>query len=307
MFFKQQSSMEASFPGLSGWVWRCRHTVDSVVERGRSQVDASFPKERVMIFLSIIAGAVTGIVLGLFGSGGSIVTVPALMYLLHFGAKSSIAMGLGIVAVTAAISSLDNWRRGNVNLKTALLFASFGVFGTYGGTKLGIHAPVVLQLGLFALVMYTSALRMLKARSAGVSPVALPQGSSIVHSLPPNLLRVGGAGIVVGVLTGMVGVGGGFLIVPALVLLADIPMKQAVGTSLAIVTVNAATGFVGYLGHVPINFPIMAVFTVVAVASSFAGTHIAHRLSHEKLKRGFAIFLLVVATYIMVKEIIKIV
>lgn len=260
-----------------------------------------------MIFSSLFAGAATGIVLGLFGSGGSIVTVPALMYLLHFGAKSSIAMGLGIVAVTAAISSLDNWRRGNVNPKTALLFASFGVFGTYGGTKLGIHAPVIVQLGLFALVMYTSALRMLKARPAAVSAGTLPQQPNAARRLSPDLLRVGGAGIVVGVLTGMVGVGGGFLIVPALVLLAGIPMKQAVGTSLAIVAVNATTGFAGYWGHVPIDFPVMGVFTAVAVASSFVGTRIAHRLSQEKLKKGFALFLLVVATYILAKEILKIV
>ncbi len=260
-----------------------------------------------MILFAIFGGVATGAVLGLFGSGGSIVTVPALMYLLHIDAKSSIAMGLGIVAITAAISSLDNWRRGNVNLKTAVLFASFGVFGTYGGTRLGIHAPVVLQLGLLALVMYTSAVRMLQVRPAGVLRVSLPPGAGVVHRLPPNLLRVGGAAVVVGVLTGMVGAGGGFLIVPALVLLADIPMKQAIGTSLAIVAVNAATGFAGYLGNIPIDFPIMTVFAAVAVAASFAGTRIAHRLSQEKLKRGFAVFLMVVATYIIVKNVIKIV
>ncbi|MBZ0092318.1 MAG: sulfite exporter TauE/SafE family protein, partial [Sulfuricellaceae bacterium] len=126
-----------------------------------------------MTSIAILAGMLTGIVLGLFGSGGSIVTVPALMYLLHIEPKSSIAMGLGIVATTATISSVDNWRRGNVNLKTAAFFALFGVVGTYGGTRLGVHAPVIFQLGLFALVMYAASIRMLQSRPAVMASAPL--------------------------------------------------------------------------------------------------------------------------------------
>lgn len=257
-----------------------------------------------MTSIAILAGAVTGIVLGLFGSGGSIVTVPALMYLLHIEPKQSIAMGLGIVAMTATISSVDNWRRGNVNLKTAAFFALFGMAGTYGGARLGVHAPIVFQLGLFALVMFAASIRMLQSRPAAAASTARPGGTGGVSFLPPNLWQVGLAGVAVGVLTGLVGVGGGFLIVPALVLLAGMGMKQAVGTSLAIVAVNAATGFAGYLGAVKIDFAVMAVFAAVAIVGSFVGTRIAHRLPQQKLKQGFAVFLMAVATYIVIKNII---
>ncbi|MDP2154367.1 MAG: sulfite exporter TauE/SafE family protein, partial [Sulfuricella sp.] len=125
-----------------------------------------------MIFLVIISGAITGIVLGLFGSGGSIIAMPALMYLLNVEAKSAIAMSMGIVAVTATISGWDNWRRGNVDLKVAAMFGLFGVIGTYGGARLGVYTPVAVQLTLFALVMYAAAWKMLQVKKQLVPQAA---------------------------------------------------------------------------------------------------------------------------------------
>jgi len=264
-----------------------------------------------MILIAIFAGAATGIVLGLLGSGGSIIAVPALLYLLHIEPKQAIAMSLGIVAVTAAISAWDNWRRGNVDVKVAAVFGLFGVVGTFGGTRLGVHAPVALQLGLFAMVMLAAAWRMLKTKKQPLVQAAQLAGAggpaiSITESenIQAHMAQIALLGIGVGALTGLVGVGGGFLIVPALVLLSGIPMKIAIGTSLAIVAANSSTGFVGYMGTVPVDWGLMASFTVVTVAGSFAGTRLAHRFSQETLKRSFGVFLFFVATYILIKSVI---
>ncbi|MBU0752953.1 MAG: sulfite exporter TauE/SafE family protein [Gammaproteobacteria bacterium] len=254
-----------------------------------------------MLLLVIIAGAATGIVLGLFGSGGSIIAMPALMVLLDVEAKSAIAMSLGIVAVTATITAWDHWRHGNVDTRVALVFGIFGIVGTFAGAKVGVITPVAVQLALFALVMYAAAWKMLK-------PALVPQLSAAGGLPPPEravevrMGHIAAHGIGVGVLTGVVGVGGGFLIVPALALLSGLRMKLAIGTSLAIVAAKSYAGFLGYLGAVPIDWNIMGAFTAVTVAGSFAGTRLAHRFSQETLKRGFGGFLVIVASYILLKS-----
>ncbi len=265
-----------------------------------------------MSLLAIIAGLATGLVLGLFGSGGSIIALPALLYLLHVDPKSAIAISLGVVAVTATVSGLDNWRRGLVDVRIAFVFGLFGVAGTFAGARLGLLTPVVIQLGLFALVMYAAAWRMLK-------PVKLvaPASGGVMNAgggtaaiggcqdfFSPCMGHIALHGIGVGLLTGLVGVGGGFLIVPALVLLSGIPMKTAVGTSLAIVAAKSYAGFAGYMGGVPIDWVVMGGFTVVTVIGSFVGSHFSTRISHDTLKKAFAWFLVVVATYILFKSVI---
>lgn len=261
-----------------------------------------------MLILAILAGAVTGIVLGLLGSGGSIIAVPALLYLLHVEPKQAIAMSLGIVSITATIAAWDNWRRDNVEVRVAAVFGMFGVIGTFGGTRLGVHTPVVLQLGLFALVMLAASWRMLQSKKQQGGQLAVAGGPDVAvaenENIKAHLGQIALLGVGVGALTGLVGVGGGFLIVPALVLLSGIPMKTAVGTSLAIVAANSSTGFAGYVGVVQVDWMIMASFTAVTVAGSFIGTRIAHRFSQETLKRSFGIFLVFVASYILLKSVI---
>lgn len=257
-----------------------------------------------MTILAILAGALTGILLGLLGSGGSIITIPALIYFLRVDPKQAIAMSLGIVAITATITAVNHWRRGNVDLRLAIIFGLFGVAGTCMGTRIGVITPAIIQLTVFAVVMYAAAYRMLKPQRAGLKSA----GADIVRGIPPaelasfNLLQITALGVGVGALTGFVGVGGGFLIVPALVLLSRIPMKRAVGTSLVIVAFNCVTGFIGYMGAVPINYTLLLTFTAVAVAGSFAGAVLSQRISGDALKRSFAIFLVVVATYILLKN-----
>lgn len=265
-----------------------------------------------MLLSALLAGLTTGLVLGLFGSGGSIIALPALMYLLHVEPKSAIAMSLGAVAVTATVSGLDNWRRGLVNARVALVFGLFGAAGTFAGARLGLLTPVVVQLGLFALVMYTAAWRMLRpatprpARAGGVLPAG--GGTAALGGcrdfFSPCMGHIALHGIGVGVLTGLVGVGGGFLIVPALVLLSGIPMKTAVGTSLAIVAAKSYAGFIGYMGGVPIDWAVMGGFTAVTVAGSFVGARFSSRLSQDTLKKAFAWFLVVVGTHILFESVI---
>lgn len=262
-----------------------------------------------MVFSIIFAGLATGLVLGLFGSGGSIIATPALIYLLGVEPKSAIAMSLGIVAVTATIAALDHWKRGNVDVSIAAVFGLFGVAGTYAGARLGVVTPVAIQLTVFALVMYAAAWRMLKPVRLVVSSGEISVSGSTA-ALPctglfsPCMAHIALHGIAVGVLTGFVGVGGGFLIVPALVLLSHIPMKTAVGTSLAIVAAKSYSGFAGYMGAVSIDWALMGGFTAVTVAASFTGTRLAHRFSHDTLKRTFAVFLLFVATYMLLKSVV---
>jgi hypothetical protein len=257
-----------------------------------------------VLLLVILAGAATGIVLGLFGSGGSIIAMPALMLLLDVEAKSAIAMSLGIVAVTATLSAWDHWRRGNVNVRVATVFGLFGIIGTFAGAKLGVLTPVVVQLVLFALVMYAAAWKMLK-------PALVPQFAA-VGGVPPTVVEVrmghiAAHGIGVGLLTGVVGVGGGFLIVPALVGLGGLPVALAVGTSLWIIALNAFAGFVRYLPLLAaqglrLDWTVLVPFIVVGSAGSVVGHGIGRRLPQAALKRIFGVALLALGTYVLVRS-----
>jgi uncharacterized protein len=258
-----------------------------------------------MLLFVLIAGAATGLLLGIMGSGGAIVTVPALIYLLHVEPKSAIAMSLGIIAITATIAAIQAWRQGNVNLRVTLTFGAFGALGTFAGARLGVVLPVVVQLTVFALVMYAAAWRMLNSEPPRRSVGALAVGeceSGDCTNFP--YLHIGRHGVMVGLLAGVVGVGGDFLIVPALVLLSGLSMKRAVGTSLSVVAFQSTAGFVGYAGAVPIDYPLLAGFTAVAVAASFLGAHLGQRMEQQRLKRGFGVFLILVATYILLKNFI---
>ncbi len=251
----------------------------------------------------IIAGIVTGMLLGIFGSGGSIITMPALLYLLDVEPKSAIAMSLGIVAITATITALQHWRHGNVDLKITAVFGLFGVAGTYAGALVGVVTPVI-QLSVFALVMYAAAWKMIKPspqhKSVGAAVADCPDGYCDDLQYGQIALH----GIAVGILTGIVGVGGGFLIVPALVLLSGLSMKRAVGTSLSIVSLKSFAGFAGYAGSVAIDYQLMGIFSAIAIVGSVMGSQLGHSLPANLLKKGFGSFLLLVASYILFKSVL---
>lgn len=244
-----------------------------------------------MLLLGGLAlAAVIGLTLGLLGGGGSILTVPVLVYVLGFGAKPAIAMSLPVVGITSLVGAALHWRLGNVRVGTALTFGVMAMVGAFAGAKLATFMSGTAQLALLAVVMLAAAASMLRG---GVRGTAAPEVAR------PRLTLLVAVALGVGVLTGLVGIGGGFLVVPALVLLARVPMTQAVGTSLLVIAMNAASGFAGYLGTVDLDWGFLAGFTAVAVVGALAGTVLVAHVPQVALKRAFAVFLLAMGGFVL--------
>lgn len=251
-----------------------------------------------MVLLGYALAALIGLSLGLMGGGGSILTVPIFVYVLGFAAKPAIAMSLPVVGATSLVGAIGHWRAGNVRVRTALIFGMIAMAGAYFGARLAVFIPGAVQLTLLAAVMLVAAVSMLRAaRPAASEDESMENlGDRSASSSTGTLLVVGFA---VGVLTGVVGIGGGFLIVPALVVLGRVPMKQAVGTSLLVIAMNSAAGFLGYAGQVAVPWGFLAGFTAVAIAGILAGTYLVRFVSARTLKRGFAVFLLAIGGFML--------
>jgi uncharacterized membrane protein YfcA len=250
-----------------------------------------------MLVLEISLGLLIGLSLGLFGGGGSILTVPIMVYAVGFDPKASIAMSLMVVGVTSLIGAIGHWRIGNVHVRVVLVFGGVAMLGTYLGARLSVFVSGVFQLVLFAVVMIAAGYFMLLGRVPGVRPETVELHLADRSRMPIALIVI--EGLAVGVLTGLVGVGGGFLIVPALVLLVRIPMKQAVGTSLAVISLKSATGFLGYLGQVEIDWSFIGLFTAVAIGGILIGTRVVRHVPQKVLRRGFATLLFLVGAAIL--------
>ena len=250
--------------------------------------------------ITVLLGAVAiGLVLGLLGSGGSILTVPVLVYLAHEPDKVAIAESLAIVGGIALVGALPYARRRQVDWHSVLYFGVPGILGTYAGAAAARWVPGAVQLALFAVVMMLAAVPMLRG------------GKEPPEDAPPRkrqaLWKVAGEGLAVGMLTGLVGVGGGFLIVPALVLLGGLSMRLAVGTSLLIIAAKSAAGFWKYtdvLAEVgqQVDWSLIGLFTAVGIGGSFLGSAFSQRVPQAQLKRGFAVFLVVMGGFILVRE-----
>lgn len=253
-----------------------------------------------MVILGFSLAALIGLSLGLLGGGGSILTVPILVYVLRFPTKQSIAMGLAVVGVTSLFGAASHWRKGNVRLKEALAFSVIAMAGTYGGARVAAYIPGAVQLLIFATVMLVAAAFMYRNGRRSVAHLE-KHGEEPAHARSSSL-TIALAAIGVGLLTGIAGVGGGFLIVPALVLFIGLPMKHAVGTSLVVIALNSFVGFAGYLGHVDVPWSWLASFTAVAVGGIFAGTWLSHYVSQPALKRAFSAFLIVMGGFILFKN-----
>ncbi len=255
-----------------------------------------------MPFLGFSLAALIGLSLGLLGGGGSILTVPILVYVLGFGAKESIAMGLAVVGVTSLFGALGHWRKGQLQLRAALVFGAVAMTGTYAGARLSVFISGAVQLILFAAVMLVAAFFMFRNGRREAALAARKESAPIPEPRKAPLPVMVASAIGVGGLTGLVGVGGGFLIVPALVLLVGLPMKQAVGTSLLVIALNSFVGFAGYLGHVEVPWGYLGIFTAIAVAGILAGTWASHYVSQAALKRAFSAFLVVMGVFILFKN-----
>jgi uncharacterized membrane protein YfcA len=251
--------------------------------------------------LLVLLGAVSiGLVLGLLGSGGSILTVPVLVYLAHEPDKVAIAESLAIVGGIALFGALPYARQRMVDWHSVLYFGVPGILGTYGGAALAKWVPGAVQLALFAVVMLAAAALMFRGRK-GLEGAAGPPRER------QPLWLIGTEGLAVGVLTGLVGVGGGFLIVPALVILGGLSMRLAVGTSLLIVAAKSAAGFWKYtevLAEVgqSVDWSLIGLFTTIGIVGSLVGNRLGQRVPQAQLKRVFAIFLVVMGSFILLRE-----
>ena len=247
--------------------------------------------------LLALPGAIAiGLSLGLLGSGGSILTVPVLVYLLGQDEKVAIAGSLFIVGTIALVGSMQFLRAGFIQWRSVLVFGLPGMVGTYLGAVIAAFVPGAMQLALFALVMLAASYLMLR-----------PLDLEHADSTPRATWKIAVDGLVVGIVTGLVGVGGGFLIVPALVLLGGLTMHQAVATSLIVIALKSYSGFYKYLDvleqqSLELDWKTLLIVTGLGIAGSFAGSSLARRLPQDKLKRWFGYFLIVMGIYILVRS-----
>ena len=250
-----------------------------------------------MLLVAYTLAALIGLSLGLLGGGGSILTVPIFVYVLGYDPKLAVAMSLAVVGITSLAGAHAHWRAGNVRLDTALLFGAVAMIGAYAGARLAVFVTGAFQLLLLATVMLPAAMSMF--RSTRSDPGARGPGTDARPMSLPLLIPVAAG---VGLLTGLVGIGGGFLVVPALVILARVPMSQAVGTSLLVIAMNSASGFAGYVGTVAVPWAFIAGFTAFAVGGVLAGTAFARFVSQRALKQTFAVFLMLMGTFMLYKN-----
>jgi uncharacterized membrane protein YfcA len=242
-----------------------------------------------MLPVALVLALLIGVALGLLGGGGSILTLPILTYGLGMETKSAIAASLFVVGVTSATGAIAHARARRIQWRTGLVFGAAGMAGAFAGGRAAAYLPGDVLMILFVVMMVATAIAMLRRRRAPAVPLR-------VH-LP--VVKVVAEGVVVGVVTGMVGAGGGFLVVPALVLLGGLPMEIAVGTSLVVIAMKSFAGLIGHLGHTAVDWPVTLAITAAAVIGSLGGGRLAGRIPPETLRRGFGVFVLVMAALIL--------
>ena len=251
-----------------------------------------------MLSIAVAAGLLIGVLLGALGGGGSILTVPVLVYLLRQEPHAATAGSLLIVGITAAAGVVAHRRAGRVRLVPGIVFGVLGVAGSYAGTRLSSRVPPDLLLSLFAGLMLVAAAAMLRRRGTAGQHVRAGE-STIVR----RVLKIIAAATGVGMLTGFFGVGGGFVIVPALVLVLGFDMPAAVGTSLLVIAINSAAALAARLGgQVSLDWPLLAVFTAAALAGVLAGNRVASRVDASRLSTAFTVLLIAVAAYSLARS-----
>ena len=252
--------------------------------------------------------ALVGISLGLIGGGGSILTVPILVYVMGINPLLATSYSLFIVGSTSMVGAVNNYRKGFVQIKTALLFGLTSVTTVFATRKLLLpKIPSVLIdttpfyltqstaiMILFGLLMLFASMAMIRDKKINLDIAVTGQS---------NIFKLLMYGFFVGLATGFLGAGGGFLLIPALVLILKLPMKEAIGTSLFIIALNSLIGFTGDLGNFLIDWRFLIIITLIAIAGIFIGGLIAKKIEGNKLKKAFGWFVLVMGMYIIIKEI----
>ena len=245
-----------------------------------------------MVALAVGLAIFVGVALGLLGGGGSILTVPLLAYVAGMDAKQAIATSLLVVGVTSAVGAVSHARAGRVQWRTGLIFGAAGMAGAYLGGVLARFIPGTVLLIGFALMMIATAIAMLRGRKH----VAAADGQRM------PIIKILAEGLVVGLVTGLVGAGGGFLVVPALALLGGLPMPIAVGTSLVVIAMKSFAGLGGYLSSVHIDWTVALMVTAAAVGGALIGAKLSAMVNPDSLRRAFGWFVLAMSSVILAQE-----
>ncbi len=260
--------------------------------------------------IGYFASLVIGISLGLIGGGGSILTVPVLVYLFKVDPVTATAYSLFIVGATSLVGTFPKYRNNEINIKTAIIFGIPSIIAVYATrafivpaipqqlfsiSSLEITKPLFMMM-IFAILMVFASVSMIRDKKTTV------ENSNAVQSFNYPMILLEGS--IVGMLTGLVGAGGGFLIIPALVLFSKLPMKQAIGTSLLIIAAKSLIGFTGDLKHTHMDWTLLLSISALAIVGIFLGNSISKKVSAEKLKKGFGWFVLIMGIYIITKELL---
>ncbi|MFT6398794.1 MAG: putative membrane protein YfcA [Bradymonadia bacterium] len=243
-----------------------------------------------MMPLAFALSILMGISLGLMGGGGSVLAVPILLYVVGLAAKEAIAISLLIVGATSIGVTLQHGRKGNVEWKIGLVFGGFAMIGAFSGGWAAQFIPGTVLIVLFAMMMIVAGIAMLRGGKETKEPGKFSLGKAAAE------------GIGVGALTGLVGAGGGFMVVPALVLFGGLDMRKAVGTSTLVIAMKSFAAFGGYAEHVTVDWALAGSLTAFALVGSVIGSALVHRVSAEKLRKGFGVFVLTVAMVLVYGE-----
>lgn len=246
-----------------------------------------------MVAVAVVLAVLVGVSLGLLGGGGSILAVPLLVYVAGIETKEAIATSLLIVGVTSAVAVLPHARAGRVRWRTGLVFGAAGMVGAYGGGRLAAHVPATALLAAFAVMMLVTATAMIRGRRV-VEP-----------SSPHAELRVGhvvAEGVAVGLVTGLIGAGGGFLVVPALVLLGGLPMPVAVGTSLVVIAMKSFAGLTGYLAAVEVDWSLASAVTAAALVGTVLGARWSAAVGEDVLRKAFGWFVVAMGGFVLAQQ-----
>ncbi|MBK8139205.1 MAG: sulfite exporter TauE/SafE family protein [Chloroflexi bacterium] len=249
------------------------------------------------LLIGTVIGFVIGGALGLLGGGGSILTVPALVYLVGQTPQVAVTTSLAIVGANSALGAYFHRAEGSLNWRVALVFGGVGMITSFMAAGVSKSVSPDLLMVAFALLMLLIGGLLTFAGSA-----MMKRGNT--DQFQAWKVIAGGAGV--GLLTGILGVGGGFLIVPALVMLVGLPMHHAVGTSLVVIAMNSAAGFLGHMSSLALDLPLISVFVAAGIAGTFAGVRLGKRLEANMLRRAFAVFVIVLAVFLLIDNLPKI-
>jgi uncharacterized membrane protein YfcA len=252
------------------------------------------------LLLSLVLGFGIGGSLGLLGGGGSILTVPALVYLIGQTPQIAVTTSLAIVGANSALGAFFHRSQGTLNWRVALVFGGTGMLFSYLAAGISKQVSPNVLMVAFALLMLVVGTILVRQKPAAAKLKLADDANNL------RLWKVLLGGAAVGLLTGILGVGGGFLIVPALVMLVGMSMHQAVGTSLVVITMNSISGFIGHINGMNLDLPLILVFIAAGLVGTFAGSRLGRRLDATLLRKAFALFVIVLAVFLLLDNLPKI-